>query len=291
VIGRPSACVVFALSLGIAPIAVAAQQPFVGDDASLTDPGVWHVEVSNQIDRLRPSARPLVWQNLFESEVDVGLPGRLELSAIVPVLSLVADGQPRSVSGIGDSAIGLKTRFTRDLAARHAFAGSLTIEFPTGDRARELGSGLVDYNLNAISQHLLGDRFALVLNGGVLLAGDSSTGALGIRQRGTIINTAASFRTVRGRVHYGTELTVSWSARKSVADSLVQAQIGANVALAPNCTLDVGGGTGWFEGSSRATVQIGLSVDLNPPPAGPPSPPLHMAQPRPEGPAVPPGQR
>lgn len=234
--------------VALAPAAAGAQQPFISDDAGVSDPGTWHLEVSNQTDRLRPSARPLVWQNLFESELDLGLPHRLELSAIVPVLSLVGDGV-QSASGIGDSAFGIKARFTRDPAARHAWAGSLTIELPTGDRARELGSGLVDYNLNAISQHL-----------------------------------------VRGRVHYGTEVTASWSARKSVGDSLIQAQVGANVALRRNCTLDVGGGTGWFEGSARATVQVGLSVDLNPPAPTPPRPAVAHGATRPASSPRPPAQ-
>jgi outer membrane putative beta-barrel porin/alpha-amylase len=268
-----------ACASALPPSPAAAQQPFVSDDAGVSDKGIWHVELSNQVDRLRASARPLIWQNLFESEVNLGLPGRLEASVIVPLLTLNAGEARRSVGGFGDSAVGLKVRFTRDPFARHAFAGSLTVEFPTGDRARELGSGLIDYKLNAISQHRLGRGWALVLNGGVLLAGDSSTGALGIRDRGTILTAAASLRTVRGRVHVGGEVTGAWSEAAVVAGSVIAVQTGANVWLARGCTLDVGGGTGWFEGSSRATFQVGLSVDLNPPRAGPPSPVAHGATP------------
>jgi outer membrane putative beta-barrel porin/alpha-amylase len=283
---RPPASAVFALALLLAPAVAAAQQPFVSDDAGVSDKGIWHVELSNQVDRLRASARPLVWQNLFESELDFGLPGRLEASVIVPLLTLGADHAPRIVGGIGDSAVGIKARFTRDPFARHAFAASLTVEFPTGSRGRELGSGLIDYSLNAISQHGLGRKWALVLNGGVLLAGDSSTGALGIRDRGTILSTAASLRTVRGRVHVGGEVTGAWSEKAAIADSVVGVQVGANVLLTRGCTLDLGGGTGWFEGSSRVTLQVGMSLDLNAPEA-PPSPPLHMAQHPPRGPREP----
>jgi hypothetical protein len=257
----------FTIAWTSAPAGAGAQQPFFTDDAEVGPPGVWHVELSSQIDWLRPSAHPLAWQHLFENEVDLGLPGRLEVSGIVPVLTLAGDpaAGPRWTGGLADSGIGVKARFTESGDRRHALAGSVMVEFPTGDRARGLGSGLIDYTLNLITQHAVAPRWLVILNGGVLLAGDSSTGAVGIQQRGTIVNAGGSVRHIaRDGVQLGAEVTMSWSEKATFGGTVVGVQVGANVPVARGCTLDIGGGTGWFQGSPRASFQVGVSVDLNP---------------------------
>ena len=139
------------------PIAANAQQPFVVDDAEVTAPRIWHVELSTQVDLLRSTARPALWQTTTDTELDVGVAPRVELAVLVPLIGLVSetpDGR-RLAAGIGDTSFGAKMRFTKSPDARHAFAGSVSIEVPSGDRQRELGSGLVDYGVNLISQHRL----------------------------------------------------------------------------------------------------------------------------------------
>ncbi len=248
------------------PIAAHAQQPFVVDDAEVTAPRIWHVELSTQVDLLRSTARPALWQTTTDVELDVGVAPRVELAVLVPLIGLVSetpDGR-RLAAGIGDTSFGAKMRFTKSPDARHAFAGSVSIEVPSGDRQRELGSGLVDYGVNLISQHRLDSRWTARLNGGLVLAGNTQTGAVGIKERGTVIIGGGSLvAQATQRVHLGGEMTIGWSEKASLGGSYVSAQLGGNVVLQEGCTLDLALSTGWFDVSPRVGVQAGLSIDLN----------------------------
>ena len=254
------------LLLGIAdPRPANAQQPFVVDDAEVTLRRAWHVEVSSQVDWLKREARPFRWQNTLEWELDYGLTDRVELSALLPVISLVSDGPgSRTAVGIGDTSFGLKRRFTRDPLATHAYAGSLTVEFPSGARSRSLGSGLVDYGMNLISQHRLHDTVVLRVNGGLILAGNTQMGAVGIKERGPIVTGGTSVVVgVSSRVTLGAESMVFYSRKATLGGSYVGWQIGANVKMKEGTTLDAGILSGWFDGSPRLGVQVGASIDLS----------------------------
>ena len=243
----------------------AAQQPFVVDDAEVTAVGTVHIEVSDQVDRLRESARPTRWQNVAEVAVNTSV-GWVELSATMPFISLVADrtASSRVVSGIGDITVSAKTRFTRRPGARHAFAGGMTLGIPSGERSRNLGSGLVDYGLSAISQHRLDGRWTLRLNAGAVLAGNTTTGLVGIKQRGAVLAGGSSLiAQVGARLQVGVEYAIFWSQKATLAGSLATAQIGGNLLLRDGCTLDFGVGTGWFDSSPRTSLQLGLSIDLS----------------------------
>ena len=242
-----------------------AQQPFLVDDTAVTPPGIWHLELSTQVDLLQRSARPTRWQNTLECEIDYGLIDRVELSMLLPFLSIVSGGSlaQNVANGLGDTAFGLKYQFT-DVDAPHAFAGSVLVELPTGSRARQLGSGLVDYGLTMISQHRLHPSATLRVNGGVVLAGNTQTGAVGITERGTVITAGGSLVGALGeRVQLGGELTMAWSQRATLGGSYVGWQAGANVTLREGMTLDASVLGGWLDASPRAGFQLGLSIDLN----------------------------
>jgi hypothetical protein len=260
---RALACVLFA-ALARATTA-SAQQPFVVDDAEVTPPRVWHLEVSNQVDWLRRSARPARWQDTLEWEVAYGMRRRLEIALLVPVIGLASDGPSgRFVAiGPGDSSLALKYRITSTSDDRHALAASMSLELPTGSRARQLGTGLVDYGVNVISQHRLLPPLALRFNGGILLAGNTLTGAVGIKERGTILTGGLSLTgRLAPRVQIGAELTSAWSQRAAVGGSAVGWQAGGNLDLRDGLTLDFGVLGGWFDASPRAGLQLGVSVDL-----------------------------
>jgi Putative MetA-pathway of phenol degradation len=243
----------------------AAQQPFLVDDADVTPARGWHVELSSQADILRPAARPARWQNVFEWEVNYGAGRRIELAALLPVVTLVSDaaGGRTSAHGVGDSTLAAKWRLTRDLAARHATALTATLEIPSGSRARGLGTGLVDYGLNLVSQHQVHPRATLRVNGGALLAGNTQSGAVGIRERGTVLTTGASLVTpLTSALQLGGELTMAWSQKASLAGSAIGWQIGTNVTLRQGVTLDASVLGGWFDASPRVGVQVGMSADL-----------------------------
>ena len=256
------------LALAVLWLAVpaAAQQPFVVDDAGITQVRTVHIELSDQVDGLRQSARPTRWQNVFEVAVNTGVAGWLELGATVPFISLVAErsASPRVVSGIGDTTVSAKARLTRRPGATHTFAGSMTLGIPSGERSRNLGSGLVDYGVTAISQHRLDGRWTLRLNAGAVLAGNTTTGLVGITQRGAVLIGGSSLiAQVGARLQVGGEFAIAWSQKATLAGSLATAQIGGNVLLRDGCTLDFSAGTGWFDSSPHTSLQVGLSIDLS----------------------------
>lgn len=119
-----------------------------------------------------------------------GAPGaRIELAALLPVVSLVSDlaGQRASAHGIGDATLAATWRLTRGPGARHA---------------RGLGTGLVDYGLNVVSQHQVHSRATVRLNGG--------------------------------------ELTMAWSQKASLLGSAIGWQIGTNISVRQGVTVDAG---------------------------------------------------
>lgn len=249
----------------VASVPAAAQQPFIVDDADVTPGGEWHVEISNQIDRLKGAVYPARWQNTLEWEIDYGIAGRIEAALVAPLISIVNDDRVRSnVTGIGDSALGLKVRLTKDPNARHSFAGAVSFEMPTGDRARELGSGLTDYGLSAISQHRVRDDLMLRLNVGWVLAGNLQTGVIGIRERGTVVTTGASLvRTFSDTVQFGAEVTAAWSDKESIRSSAVGWQLGGSLLIHPGMTLDLGISASSASVNPILGVQVGTSIDLS----------------------------
>ena len=249
---------------GAAPPA-GAQQPFLVDDAEVTPARGWHIELSSQVDVLRAAARPARWQNVFEWEVNYGAGARVELAALLPVVSLVSDtaGRRTTAHGAGDATLAAKWRITRDPASAHALALSATLEVPSGSQRRGLGSGLVDYGLNLVSQHHVHPRLTVRANGGVVLAGNTQTGAVGIRERGTVLTTGASVVTPLGTaVQVGGELTLAWSQKTALGGSAIGWQLGTNITVRPGVTVDAGLLGGWFAASPRVGVQIGMSADL-----------------------------
>ena len=241
-----------------------AQQPFVVDDAEVTSRRASHLEIANQIDFLRAAARPARWQNAFDVEFAWGAAERLEVSAIAPLISLASETPigRRVDTGIGDVSLAAKFRFTAD-QARHAWAGSIGIEIPSGDRDRQLGSGLVDYALNIVTQHRLDEKWTARVNCGLVLAGNTQIGAVGIKERGTVVTAGSSL--IKGIGHSsqaGAEVIFAWSQKATLSGSLLAVQAGGNVALRPGWTVDIGIGTGWFDASPRLSAQVGLSIDV-----------------------------
>lgn len=261
-------CLLIAVMVVAMGSATRAQQPFAVDDADVTPRREWHVEISNQIDRLRRSALPARGQNTLEWEIDVGLAERVELGVVMPLIAIFreASAAPARISGIGDTSVALKVRATRDPDAAHSFAGTVSLELPTGDRARDLGSGLVDYGLNAISQHRLRERLTLRTNLGLVLAGNTQTGLIGFRERGTVVTGGASLvRQMTRTWQLGAEVTVAWSHKVTVRDSALGWQLGSVLLLRDGVTLDLGVIGGASSASPRLGLQVGTSIDLGHP--------------------------
>ncbi len=140
----------------LSSVAVRAQQPFNTDDADVTDKGKFHFEFSNQYDVLQRSLHPTLRQNTANLELDYGLFKGVEIGVDGPLLAI---SQSRAVSaktlvGVGDINLHLKYNFYRE--REHSRLPAMTLNFnvelPTGDKTRQLGSGLADYYHQAQTQ-------------------------------------------------------------------------------------------------------------------------------------------
>src|SRR5215208_5483408 len=94
------------LLLALVP-AARAQQPFVTDDADVTDKGKFHLEFSDEYDLLQPDAFPNLRQNTTSLELDYGLFKGVELDVEAPLIAIFnARGtSPRTAFGLGDTRL------------------------------------------------------------------------------------------------------------------------------------------------------------------------------------------
>ncbi len=264
----PFRCIIFSLSLFAACVTTApAQQPFITDDADVTARGHLHFEFSSQLDLLQRSAHPSLKQNTSEFELVYGLFEHVEVGVAVPWITIFnASGAfPKTISGIGDTNISLKYNFLREREGSHrpALSIGMNLELPTGDTARQLGSGLADFYINGILQKSLTNKTKLRINGGVLFSGNETTGALGIRARGTVLTSGASLvREFTPNLQLGVEVTGAQTKNFLLGQGQLQTLVGGNYQLRENLSFDFGLVAGKYDASPRLGVQLGLSIDF-----------------------------
>lgn len=248
-------------------IPAVSQQPFVTDDADVTPKGRFHFEFSNEFDWLQRESLPNVKQNTADIELDYGLFERFEIGIAAPFLTIInqAGTVPQRVTGIGDLNISLKYNFLRERenSRRPALAIGFNLELPTGDADRQLGSGLADFYVNGILQKSLTSRTKLRFNGGILFSGNETTGALGIKSRGTVLTGGGSLvRQFTPKLQLGLELTGAMSKDLDLGKRQLQTLIGGNYQLRQNISFDFAALGGKYAASPRVGVQLGFSVDF-----------------------------
>jgi hypothetical protein len=250
----------------ILPLTAHAQQPFVTDNADVTPKGKFHFEFSNEFDLLQPSAFPARRQNTADFELDYGLLDDLEVGVESPLITIVnARGTLSTATGFGDTNLSVKYNFLkeREGRARPALAVSLNVELPTGDTARSLGSGLVDVNVNGILQKSLTTKTKLRANGGIVFAGNTTTGVVGIKTRGRVFTCAASLvRQFTPKLDLGAEVFGALTSNFDLGRGQLQFQAGGNYAARDNFSFDFGVTAGRFAASPRLGIQLGLSYDF-----------------------------
>ena len=243
-----------------------AQQPFYTDDADVTPRGHFHFEFSNEIDLLQRSSFPTLKQNTADFELDYGLFEGVEIGIESPLLSLFnnAGTIPNRLSGIGDTNFSLKYNFhkERENSRLPAMTVGLNLELPTGDTKRQLGSGLSDFFMNGILQKSLSKKTKLRLNGGILFSGNTTTGVVGIKSRGTVVTGAASLiKQFTPRVGLGVEVSGALTKNLQLGKGQLQTLLGGNYQFKKNVSLDFGIIVGKYAASPRAGAQLGISVD------------------------------
>jgi hypothetical protein len=247
-----------------------AQIPFYTDDTSVTEPGKLHAEAFDEFDGLQSSQFPDLRQNTANMKLNFSPVRGVELDIDAPYLTIyrAPTSAPTSAPsrGVGDTNLGAKwnVRETPTGSLLPAFAVSLYVEFPTGDAHQELGSGLTDYWLNFILQKPLSESTRVNVNLGILFAGNTSTGVVGIQtRRGQVYTGGLSLlHDVTPNLTLGGELYGGVSDSAGLDKTQLQAMLGAQYQIRNGLTLCVGVLGGKYGGTPRLGGQIGLSVDF-----------------------------
>ncbi len=244
-----------------------AQQPFYTDDASTTGKGQLHFEFFNEYDRLQHDVYPSIRQNTASMKLNYGLTDSLELDVDNPYLAIFRTRQttPARLNGVGDTNLGVKWNFHKESEGSWApaLSASMYFEFPTGDPSQQLGSGLVDYWLNGIAQKSISPRTKVTANLGVLFAGNTSVGLIGIQTRGRVYTGGLSvIRRFTERLNLGVEVNGAVSRNLDLGKGQLQFLGGGNYALGKGFGIDFGILGGKYVASPIVGAQLGFSIDF-----------------------------
>ncbi len=184
-----------------------------------------------------------------------------------PLLVIFNDASSRRGNpfGLGDTDYSIKYNFLKEKegSRRPAVTASLNIEPPTGNSKLQLGSGLIDYYLNGILQKTLSPKNTLRVNAGATFAGNTLTGAVGIKARGTIFTGGSSLtHQFTRKFDVGIEVYGGYTANLALGRGELQEQIGGNYEISKGLTVDFGAITGQAVGSPHYGFQIGFSKDF-----------------------------
>jgi hypothetical protein len=259
------------LAIGVTLISsasVQAQLPFYTDDADTTPKGKFHLEISSELDWLQESSLPGKRQSTSVFTLNYGLTDRIELGVNAPYIGIFNErtsslGNPH---GIGDTQFGVKIKLREEREGSKLPAASMVfyVEAPTGSTRKQLGSGLVDYWFYGVLQKSLTKRTTARLNGGVLFAGNDSTGLIGIEStRGQVFTANGSLvRNFTPRLRLGAELFGGVTNNFNLSRGQLEAQFGGGYAFTERCEFTFGVLAGRFPASPRAGVQVGFAYDF-----------------------------
>lgn len=247
---------------------VYAQIPFYTDDADTTEKGEFHIEVFNEHDWLQKSSHPGKRQNTSSFTLNYGLTNRIELGINAPVIKIVnaRESMLGNPTGIADVQFGVKIRLRdeRERSRLPAMSVVFYVEARTGSTRKQIGSGVTDYWLYGVLQKSLTKRTKGRLNGGVLFAGNSSTGLIGIQAaRGQVFTGNGSLvRNFTPKLKLGVELFGGVTNNFNLSRGQLIAQIGGDYALRDNLAFTFGVLGGRFPASPRAGVHLGFAYDF-----------------------------
>jgi len=260
--------VLILLSLSAGRSRTDAQLPFYTDDADTTEKGKFHLEIFNEQDLLQKADYPAKRQNNINSTINYGLTSRLEFDLNAPFLHITyskASGIPNP-SGFGDTQLGLKYRFhdEKTSSALPAMAVAFYVEYPTGSKRNQLGSGMVDYYLYGVAQKGFTEKTVGRLNGGIVFAGNTSTGLVGVETtRGRVYTGNGSLvRSFTPRLSLGAELFGALTGNFKLSRGQLTGQIGGAYSLTKELSLGFGIIGGKFAASPRLGAIVGIAYDF-----------------------------
>jgi hypothetical protein len=240
--------------------------PFYTDDPGVTEPGILHLEVFDELDGLQSSRYPDLRQNTTNLRVNFSPLRHFELDVDAPYIVIDRAAGSETSRGVGDTNMGLKWNFreTPPDSLRPAYAVSLYIEFPTGNVSEGLGSGLTDYALNFIMQKPVSQSTRFNFNVGILFAGNTSTGAIGIQTRRGQVYTGGVclLHDVSPRLTVGGELYGGVSDGAGPNRTQLQAMLGAQYEIRDGLMISLGVLGGKYGATPQIGGQLGVAVDL-----------------------------
>ena len=263
--GLRNAAAVFALGsalIALGATRAAAQQPFVTDDAEVTDAAHWHFQYSNEYDVLQESAYPNLRQDWSNFVIQYGLAHHVEVNVDFPLIAIENGGATPNAFGLGDVDFAAKWKILEEASGskRPALAVDAAVEVPTGSEKKQLGSGLADYGVNVILQKTLSPATLLHVNAGFQFAGNTQTGVVGIHTPGHIFSSGVSVtRDVSAALRLGIDLNGAEIHDGGPRERQLQLTAGGNYAITADDTLDFAVLVGW-EGAPRFGVLVGVSV-------------------------------
>src|SRR5205807_9917275 len=195
------------------------------------------------------------------NNLEVGLDNQL-----LNIFNAPTPALPRMAFGFGDLDLSAKWKFLPEKPGwlRPALAASFNLELPTGDAHQQLGSGITDYYLNGIAQKSLTEKTKLRLNGGYYFAGNTLTGAVGIRSaRGSVFTGSGSVvHDFTKKLDLGGEIAGAVSKNFDLGRGQLQFQFGGNYKVRESLSIDFGLITGFYQASPRLGPIIGFSKDF-----------------------------
>ncbi|MGZ4814126.1 MAG: hypothetical protein ACXVZV_01865 [Terriglobales bacterium] len=244
-----------------------AQQPFFNDNADVAEYHKWHFETNNEYDVLPFSSRPSVHQDTQTIKFSYGLFHNCEVGMDFPLIAIsnVRESGLGSPFGLGDMDYSIKYKFHAEHEGSKwpAITASLNLEPPTGDASKQLGSGLMDYYLNGIVSKTLSPKNTLNVNFGATFAGNTLTGVVGIKTRGTIFTSGSSFiRQFTPKLDLGVEAYGGYTATFALGRGELQEQIGGNYEVRKKLTIDFGFVAGQAVGSPHYGFILGFTKDF-----------------------------
>lgn len=247
---------------------VDAQIPFYTDDADTMAKGKFHIEFFNEHDWLQKSSLPGKRQNTSNFTLNYGLTDRIELDVNAPFIKIFNERQSMlgDPSGIGDTQFGAKIRLRDEREGSRLPAMSVVfyVEAATGSTRKQIGSGLVDYWLYGVLQKSLTKRTVGRLNGGVLFAGNDSTGLIGIHgARGQVFTGNGSLvRDFTPKLKLGVELFGGVTNNFNLSRGQLEGQIGGSYVVRENFAFTFGVLGGRFPASPSVGIHVGFAYDL-----------------------------
>jgi hypothetical protein len=242
----------------------AAQTPFLTDDAGVVPKGGAHLALSSDWASLSKADLPAQHQVTSVIDAKWGVLLGVEFGFDVPFL-VITGSDLGTARGLGDLDFSVKGILLdeKEGSSRPAIALSAALEIPTGDTASGLGSGLTDFGFNLVVAKTFGAGWSLTLNLGVVLTGNTMTGAEGLRPgRGAIYTGGLALkRSLSPDVLVGLVVWGSRGDRTVVNDSELRVQLGASWAVGRGVSVVASASAGWGASPTAAGL-AGLTMEF-----------------------------